>query len=84
MKLVDSQTKEVLFDGGADNQERNFNSMTLKRDLRSGITVPSYMKGTYGGRTVVRISDPDFVEAFRMIYTPRVLNKNEPRYLWED
>lgn len=84
MKLVDNSTKSVLFDSGSNNDQRIFHSIALERELKEGISVPSFQSGLFGGRKVVYIADPDFVQAFKLIYTPRVLNKRRETCHWED
>lgn len=75
---------ECLFEaikGENGKLEYKFYNKALEKDLsKNGVRIPDYAKEIYGGRTYVKINDPDFLPALQVFYVKKVLDKCK----WEE
>lgn len=71
-----------------DGKNHKFHNMGLHSTLnQNGIKVPHFLKDYYK-KNIIKIEDPEFLEAFKNIYTKQVLNNNSPysenTFVWKE
>ncbi len=67
MHLINLETGEVVIEFKKDGAIF-YNTLLEKEMKQMGIAIPHGLRGSYHGKDLIHLGDPDFERAFREIY----------------
>ena len=81
MKLINTKTGDVVVE--MDHGEVVFHDRFLQKAMeKKGILIPPALQDEFGGKTYVRLGDPDFEKAFKEVFFN--MSMNPSKYHWEE
>ena len=67
MHLINLETNEIVIEFNESGTV--FHSSLLEKEMeRMGIAIPHGMRGSYHGKDLIHLGDPDFERAFKEVY----------------
>lgn len=81
MKLIHLKSKFVVAES-TSSQLIIYDRMLAQEMAIRGIPIPPPLRSEFNGKASVRVSDEEFLRAFKQIYCPRAFPPKS--YRWED